>query len=511
MEVEMGDAPAVMAPDAAAATSWGELAMPAAGGLASWAADVEEEHEASGRNSSVLEVERQKALKRAERFNIDFKAPTKRVIAGLSRKDLMQMRREEAEKKLRGDGGFATGIDLFDPEEERKRAARAAKYGEMLVALTPEQAAENQRLEAQAAEDKLKKDFERAEIQEILRKRREKFGLEDSEGVGGMDTEGGGGGATMSAGVDLLEERVDPEADAVWRSDAVHLYGVDIMTTGECSGYFAEYGPVFVEWINDSSCNVVFADEHSARRAIRMKGTAMGAEANPDEKGALMEGSDPEMQWHAGPGFEKSGKISALSFRLATEDDIKPHGKIRSRYLWLSQKEKQQQQQRRKRNAGGNGGGGGGGEQAGGKRKRRGGGGGERMRGFDDEDEDGGDGGVDDLRARLRQRKQLEEDMADAAAEASAGGGGDDAAAIEGVIADATAAAAAAGAGEAMEGMEGAGADAATAAASVAAVAVAVPVIEQEPAPDVADLPETDLRKKLARGGPAVPDYGEDI
>jgi hypothetical protein len=31
--------------------------------------------------------------------------------------------------------------------------------------------------------------------------------------------------------------------------------------------YFAEYGPVFVEWINDTSCNVVFADEHTARRS----------------------------------------------------------------------------------------------------------------------------------------------------------------------------------------------------------------------------------------------------
>ena len=66
---------------------------------------------------------------------------------------------------------------------------------------------------------------------------------------------------------DILEERVDPELDAVWRNDAVHLYGVDHMTTADCMGYFGEYGPVFCEWINDSSCNVVFADEHA--RAAR--------------------------------------------------------------------------------------------------------------------------------------------------------------------------------------------------------------------------------------------------
>lgn len=38
------------------------------------------------------------------------------------------------------------------------------------------------------------------------------------------------------------------------RRDTIHLYGVDVMSTDDVYKYFEEYGPTFVEWINDSSC-----------------------------------------------------------------------------------------------------------------------------------------------------------------------------------------------------------------------------------------------------------------
>ena len=369
------------------------LTFGAGGASGDWAADVEHEHEASGRNADVLELEREKARKRAERFGQEYKEPSKKTLAGahglLSRKEVLAMRKEQAMKKAARGGQFVTGIDLFDPEEEAKRAARAAKFGAMLDA-APEQRARAARRAAERAA--------RAAA---------------SSPAGDAD-------ASMDAGAeaqDTLEDRVDPELDAVWRNDAVHLYGVDHMTTNDCMGYFGEYGPVFCEWINDSSCNVVFADEVTARRAIRMKGTAMGAAANPDEKGALPEGLEAEMLWHSGPEFFKDGKTLQLSFRLATEDDIKPHGKIKSRYLWLSGKGG-----KGKRRRGGGGGDRGGGDRGGDRRggKRRRGGGGGRMRGFDDDDE-----GMGDLRDKL---KRAREEKARSREEARAAGGDGDAA-----------------------------------------------------------------------------------
>ena len=388
---------------------------PAFGGGASadWGAEVEAEHEASGRNADVLEAERAKARARAERFGMEYKSPSAKTLAGanglLSRREVLAMRKEAAMKRAAKQGQFVTGIDLFDPAEEAKRRARAEKFGAMLTTPGPDE---------QALIDK-------REAERAARAARAADG-------GGEET-GGGGDAAMDAGADAqdtLEARVDPDLDAKWRSDAVHLYGVDHMTTNECMGYFGEYGPVFCEWINDSSCNVVFADETTARRAIRMKGEPLGAAANPDEKGALPEGLEAEMLWHGGPEFFKNGKTLQLSFRLATEDDIKPHGKIKSRYLWLGGKggrgggrgkrrrgddnrdrgdgrdghrdgrrdgRRDERRDRRRDDEGG------------GKRKKRRGG----MRAFDD----GDDGGFGDLREKLQKHRE----------ERAAVGGGDDA------------------------------------------------------------------------------------
>jgi len=88
---------------AAAGRAGGGLSGGKAG---TWAEMAEAEDAASGRTSSILEAEREKARKRAERFDIDYKPPTKKAIAGLSRKDQLQMRREEAEAKR---DGFVTG------------------------------------------------------------------------------------------------------------------------------------------------------------------------------------------------------------------------------------------------------------------------------------------------------------------------------------------------------------------------------------------------------------------
>ena len=95
------------------------LTFGAAGASGDWAADVEHEHEASGRNADVLKLEREKARKRAERFGQEFKEPSKKTLAGahglLSRKEVLAMRKEQAMKKAARGGQFVTGIDLFDP------------------------------------------------------------------------------------------------------------------------------------------------------------------------------------------------------------------------------------------------------------------------------------------------------------------------------------------------------------------------------------------------------------
>ena len=103
---------------------------------------------------------------------------------------------------------------------------------------------------------------------------------------------------------DFLEQPQTVPSNAALRPECVYLYGCDTLSTSDCmgappaaschafelavhcavpfpafssnrgifgAGYFREWCPVFVEWINDSSCNVVFADAFTAQRAMNGK------------------------------------------------------------------------------------------------------------------------------------------------------------------------------------------------------------------------------------------------
>ena len=67
---------------------------------------------------------------------------------------------------------------------------------------------------------------------------------------------------------DVLEDRKEHGADIPRRPEAIHLYGVDCMSTSECLAYFGDYGPTFVEWIDHSSSNVLFEHEITTKRAL---------------------------------------------------------------------------------------------------------------------------------------------------------------------------------------------------------------------------------------------------
>ena len=86
---------------------------------------------------------------------------------------------------------------------------------------------------------------------------------------------------------DLLEERKDTAPEVARRPDAIHLYGVDLLSSSDCLAYFGDWGPTHVEWINDSSCNVIFADEFTAKRAIVGRGRPLPPDEFPDCAGAV--------------------------------------------------------------------------------------------------------------------------------------------------------------------------------------------------------------------------------
>ena len=62
---------------------------------------------------------------------------------------------------------------------------------------------------------------------------------------------------TLLSGADLFEERHDAARTVERRLEAIHLYGVDLMSTRDCLAYFKAYQPTKVEWLDDSSCEDV--------------------------------------------------------------------------------------------------------------------------------------------------------------------------------------------------------------------------------------------------------------
>ena len=83
----------------------------------------------------------------------------------------------------------------------------------------------------------------------------------------------------------MWEARRDQGTEVERRTDTIHLYGVDLMSTKDIYAYFSEHAPVRVEWIDDSSCNVVFESEANAKRVIVSHGQPFQAGEAPELQG----------------------------------------------------------------------------------------------------------------------------------------------------------------------------------------------------------------------------------
>ncbi|KAK5858127.1 hypothetical protein PBY51_002293 [Eleginops maclovinus] len=66
----------------------------------------------------------------------------------------------------------------------------------------------------------------------------------------------------------LLDKETMKKAIPNLRMEALYVTGVDDMSTQDIFGYFKEYPPAHIEWIDDTSCNVVWLDDNTTIRAL---------------------------------------------------------------------------------------------------------------------------------------------------------------------------------------------------------------------------------------------------
>eukprot|EP00892_Ulva_mutabilis_P011390 jgi/Ulvmu1/8623/UM046_0023.1 len=201
---------------------------------------------------------------------------------------------------------ISTGFDLYSQDQIDKQSQRSARFGTSAPATGV--------AIAQVPEGELAR-----------KKRAEKFGLEYEE--------------PDQAGIDnriVLEKRQDTDGIAEARLDALHLYGVDLLATHDILSHFSAYNPTFVEWINDSSCNVCFPDEFAVKRVIIQLGEALTAQETTDSGVMLLEDAAQPEVWHRSKtAITKSGVAVPLLFRVATSSDAKnPLRQHKRRGLW---------------------------------------------------------------------------------------------------------------------------------------------------------------------------------
>jgi len=148
---------------------------------------------------------------------------------------------------------------------------------------------------------------------------------------------------------DTLEQIKNVDASVKRRLDTLHMHGTDKMSNGAIFSYFSEYGATFIEWINDSSCNILFADNFTARRAliglskpIVLKGLLSSGKMgeNQEEGDVDIEKTDTQSQdnesnsliyWRKG----KDWKDNVILLRFATVEDVRPEKPTKSKKLWL--------------------------------------------------------------------------------------------------------------------------------------------------------------------------------
>jgi len=76
----------------------------------------------------------------------------------------------------------------------------------------------------------------------------------------------------------------------IQRPNCLHVYGVDKLDTKQVFNHFISFQPKFIEWLDDSSCNVIFNDNDITNTAFK----SLGIQINNDKREIIDEKQDEE-------------------------------------------------------------------------------------------------------------------------------------------------------------------------------------------------------------------------
>ncbi|KAK0144189.1 Nuclear cap-binding protein subunit 3 [Merluccius polli] len=105
------------------------------------------------------------------------------------------------------------------------------------------------------------------------------------------------------------------------RLEAIYMVGVDDMSTQDIFGYFKEYPPAHIEWIDDASCNVVWLDDVTSFRVLINTSLMPDPEAVATETEA---DTQPDKPAHQSRGLRSPGADDAEE----EEDEEEEEGEV---------------------------------------------------------------------------------------------------------------------------------------------------------------------------------------
>ena len=208
------------------------------------------------------EAECQKARARAAKFGVEYKEPPADAFLPWS-----QARKMRANPKA----GFVTGIDLSSEQEKAKIEARKQRFGAALGEMAATTESSEQTDTVGTMDGPLQGD--RSWQSELL------------EATHAWDNEKLVKPLRTDPPPELWKippaEDEDPSSNEfamdtekpTFVPEKVHIFSIDWaafkqIRTQDIMAHFSIYGPSYVEWLGDLSCNVLFEDKFSAARAL---------------------------------------------------------------------------------------------------------------------------------------------------------------------------------------------------------------------------------------------------
>lgn len=223
-------------------------------------------------------------------------------------------------------------IQLVMAEENAVRLQRSEKFGTPMVKVRDVDILGARRA---AVRNGFRTGFDVTSKEEMEQRRRraERFGIVDNKTEEEVN----------AIKAHALEKRRTAAKEEPKRENALHLHGVDELSTQDISNFFRPYGSSWVEWIDDSSCNIVFEDEYTVGRILKFMRrnynrdalhtltepmSAMETETGESSETMQTASTDIEelddLEWREATPAQAKERTFRLWMRMATVKDRRP-------------------------------------------------------------------------------------------------------------------------------------------------------------------------------------------